>query len=198
MRHRKGGRKLGRTSSHRRAMLCNLVSSLLEHERITTTKPKAKEARKLAEKMITLAKKGSLHARRLALSKLNNNKKIVRKLFDILGPRYNERPGGYTRILNVNRSGMKAGSPNRLGDNAQLVIFELVDAVLVEKKKPEVFIPRDEEEATTAQAPAEDATPVAAATEEVKAEAPEEAPAEETQEEAPAEEAPEEEEEKKE
>ena len=186
MRHRKGGRKLGRTSSHRRAMLCNLVSSLLEHERIRTTKPKAKEARKLAEKMITLGKKGSLHARRIALSKLNGNKKLVKKLFDTLGPRYAERPGGYTRILNINRPGMKAGSPNRLGDNAQLVLFELVDAVLPEKKTPEVFIPREEDTQATATEAA--ATAVA---EEVKAEAPVETP-----EEAPAEAKPAEEEKK--
>ncbi len=124
MRHRKAGRKLGRTSAHRKAMLRNLVCSLFEHGRVQTTVPKAKEARRLAEKTITLAKKGKasqddavqLHYRRQALSKLNS-KATVRKLFDEIADRYETRPGGYTRI-------MKAGY--RLGDNASIAIFELV------------------------------------------------------------------------
>ncbi len=116
MRHRKAGRKLGRTTSHRKAMLRNMVTSLLEHERIVTTVPKAKETRRMAEKMITLGKRGDLHARRQALSYIKS-KSIVAKLFDELSGQYADRQGGYTRII---RTG------NRLGDAAPMAIVELV------------------------------------------------------------------------
>ena len=117
MRHRKAGRKLGRTASHRDAMLRNMVTSLLDQERIVTTVPKAKEARRVAEQMITLGKRGDLHARRQALSYIRS-KDVVAKLFDQLSSQYAERQGGYTRII---RTG------NRAGDAAPMAILELVD-----------------------------------------------------------------------
>jgi len=117
MRHRKAGRKLGRTSSHREAMLRNMVTSLLEQERIVTTVPKAKEARRVAEQMITLGKRGDLHARRQALSYIRS-KDVVAKLFDELSSQYADRQGGYTRII---RTG------NRAGDAAPMAILELVE-----------------------------------------------------------------------
>lgn len=117
MRHRKAGRRLGRTSSHRLAMIRNMVTSLFEHERIVTTTPKAKEARKVADKMMTLAKRGDLHARRQALSFMQNNS-VVAKLFDVLKNDYMDRNGGYTRII---RTG------NRIGDAAPMAILELVN-----------------------------------------------------------------------
>ena len=116
MRHRKAGRKLGRSPSHRKAMLRNMVTSLLEHERIVTTVPKAKETRRVAEKMITLGKRGDLHARRQALSYIRS-KDIVAKLFDDLSGQYADRQGGYTRII---RTG------TRYGDAAPMAIVELV------------------------------------------------------------------------
>nr|WP_320048432.1 50S ribosomal protein L17 [uncultured Desulfuromonas sp.] len=117
MRHNKSGRRLGRNSSHRAAMMRNLVTSLIDHERITTTDARAKEVRKIAEKMITLGKRGDLHARRQALSVIRE-KDVVAKLFDRLAPRFSERAGGYTRIIKVG---------NRLGDNAPVSIIEFVD-----------------------------------------------------------------------
>lgn len=117
MRHRKAGTRLGRNSSHRLAMIRNMVTSLFEHERIVTTTPKAKEARKIADKMMTLAKRGDLHARRQALSYMQNNS-VVAKLFDVLKNDYMDRNGGYTRII---RTG------NRLGDAAPMAILELVN-----------------------------------------------------------------------
>ncbi len=116
MKHRVAGRKLGRNPSHRKAMLRNIVTSLLEHERIVTTVPKAKEARRIAEKMITLGKRGDLHARRQALSYIRT-KEIVAKLFDELSEQYADRQGGYTRII---RTG------TRYGDAAPMAIVELV------------------------------------------------------------------------
>ena len=116
MRHRKAGRKLNRTASHRKAMLRNMVTSLLEHERIVTTVPKAKEARRVTEKMITLGKRGDLHARRQAMAYIRS-KGIVAKLFDELSSQYADRQGGYTRII---RTG------NRYGDAAPMAIVELV------------------------------------------------------------------------
>ena len=98
MRHLKAGRRLSRTTEHRQAMLRNLVTSLLEHERVETTRAKAKEVRQWAEQIITLAKRGDLHARRQSLS-LVRSKKVVAKLFGELRERYQERPGGYTRII---------------------------------------------------------------------------------------------------
>ena len=117
MRHRKTGRRLGRTSSHRDAMLRNMVTSLLDQERIVTTVPKAKEARRLAEQMITLGKRGDLHARRQATAYIRS-KSIVAKLFDQLSNQYADRQGGYTRII-------KTG--NRSGDAAPMAIIELVE-----------------------------------------------------------------------
>lgn len=116
MRHKKSGRKLGRTSSHREAMFRNMVTSLFEHERIVTTKEKAKELRPIAEKMITLAKKGDLHARRQALSYIRS-KDVVHKLFGEIKDQFAERNGGYTRIL---QTGV------RRGDCASMAIIELV------------------------------------------------------------------------
>lgn len=117
MRHRKSGRRLGRTSSHRDAMLRNMVTSLLDQERIVTTVPKAKEAKRVTEQMITLGKRGDLSARRQALSYIRS-KNIVAKLFDQLSPQYADRNGGYTRIV---RTG------TRLGDAAPMAILELVN-----------------------------------------------------------------------
>jgi len=116
MRHLKEGRKLNRTSSHRKALLRNLVTSLLECEKIETTDAKAKELRKVADKMITWGKRGDLHARRQALGVIND-KKIVQKLFNDIAPRFRERGGGYTRIVKSGR---------RRGDNAPLSIIELI------------------------------------------------------------------------
>ena len=117
MRHRKSGRKLNRTSSHRKAMFKNMSASLFEHELIRTTVPKAKELRKVAERLITLAKVDSVANRRLAFARLRS-KEIVNKLFTELGPRYVERPGGYLRIL---KCGLRAG------DKAPMAYVELVD-----------------------------------------------------------------------
>ena len=118
MRHRISGRKLNRTSSHRKAMFMNLAAALVKHEQIETTLPKAKELRGVVEKLVTLAKKGGLHARRQAYSKLGNDKVLVEKLFTVLGERYRQRSGGYLRVL-------KAGF--RFGDNAPMAIVEFVD-----------------------------------------------------------------------
>jgi len=116
MRHRKSGRKFSRTSAHRKAMFRNMTASLVEHELIKTTLPKAKELRRVAEPLITLSKNDSVANRRLAFSRLRSDAAVA-KLFDELGPRYNERPGGYLRIL-------KCGF--RAGDNAPMAFVELV------------------------------------------------------------------------
>ncbi len=125
MRHRVGGKKLRRNPAHRRALLRNLVTSLLDKERIITTLARAKAARPLAEKMITLAKKNTLHTRRQALGFIFK-KEVVKKLFDELGPRFAEREGGYTRII-------KLGP--REGDGAEMAILELVGTEFVKKEK---------------------------------------------------------------
>ncbi|MDG4550566.1 MAG: 50S ribosomal protein L17 [Candidatus Contendobacter sp.] len=117
MRHRNAGRKLNRTSSHRKAMLSNMAASLFTHELIRTTLPKAKELRRVAEPLITLSKKDSVARRRLAFARLRD-REVVTKLFNELGPRYQVRPGGYLRIL-------KCGF--RHGDNAPMAYVELVD-----------------------------------------------------------------------
>ena len=117
MRHAKAGKKLGRDSSHRKALYANLACSLIEHERIRTTEAKAKAVKPYAEKLITLARRGDLHARRQALSELRSQE-IVHKLFSEIGPRMAERPGGYARII-------KLGP--RQGDAADMVYLELVD-----------------------------------------------------------------------
>lgn len=117
MRHRKQSKRLGRTSSHRLAMVRNMVTSLLEHERIVTTTTKAKEVRKVVDQMITLAKRGDLHARRQALATIRDEK-IVAKLFGQLREEYMSRNGGYTRIIQTG---------NRIGDAASMAILELVN-----------------------------------------------------------------------
>lgn len=117
MRHRESGRKLNRNSSHRKAMFRNMAASLLDHELIKTTLPKAKELRRVAEPLITLAKQDNVANRRLAFNRLRD-REVVTKLFNELGPRYQARPGGYLRIL-------KCGFRN--GDNAPMAIVELVD-----------------------------------------------------------------------
>ena len=117
MRHGKAGRKLGRTSSHRKAMFSNMAASLIEHEQIVTTLPKAKELRPIVEKLVTLGKRGDLHARRQAISAVKDDA-AVKRLFETIAPRYASRNGGYLRI-------MKAGF--RHGDNAALAVIEFVD-----------------------------------------------------------------------
>ena len=117
MRHRHGYRKLNRTQSHRKAMFSNMAVSLITHEQIKTTLPKARELRRITDRMISLGKKGSLHSRRQAVSYLQSERAIA-KLFDTLASRYRDRPGGYTRV-------MKAGF--RYGDSAPMAIIELVD-----------------------------------------------------------------------
>ena len=117
MRHARGYRRLNRTHEHRKALFANMCGSLIEHEQIKTTLPKAKELRPIIEKLITLSKRGDMHARRLAASQLKQDKDVA-KLFAVLGPRYKERQGGYVRI-------MKAGF--RYGDMAPMAIIEFVD-----------------------------------------------------------------------
>lgn len=124
MRHNVSGRKLNRTPAHRKMLYRNLVTALFKHERIQTTVPKAKEARIVAEKLITFAKKGDLHSRRMAARKLNEPE-VLQKLFAEIGPRYAERPGGYTRIMRMGP---------RKGDAAEIAILELVDG----KARPKV------------------------------------------------------------
>ncbi len=125
MRHAHGYRKLGRTSTHRQAMMANMAASLIKHEQIKTTLPKAKALRPFVEKLVTLGKKGDLHARRVAISKVRDTA-MVGKLFEILGPRYGSRAGGYVRIL-------KAGF--RRGDSAPMAIIEFVDRDIEAKGK---------------------------------------------------------------
>jgi large subunit ribosomal protein L17 len=117
MRHGFRGRRFNRTTEHRKAMFANMSAALIKHEQIVTTLPKAKDLRPVVEKLITLAKRGDLNSRRLAMSQLRDAA-MVKKLFDILGPRYNARPGGYTRV-------MKAGF--RYGDNAPMAVIEFVE-----------------------------------------------------------------------
>lgn len=117
MRHGKVHRKLNRTAEHRKAMFANMCASLIKHEQIVTTLPKAKDLRPVVEKLVTLGKRGDLHARRQAIAQIKDVA-LVRKLFDVLGPRYKDRNGGYTRVL-------KAGF--RYGDNAAMAVIEFVD-----------------------------------------------------------------------
>ncbi|CUS48568.1 MAG: LSU ribosomal protein L17 RplQ [Idiomarinaceae bacterium HL-53] len=130
MRHRKSGRQLNRNSSHRKAMFSNMASSLVRHEVIKTTLPKAKELRRVIEPLITLAKQDSVANRRLAFAR-TRDKEVVGKLFNELGPRYSERPGGYTRIL-------KCGF--RTGDNAPMAFVELVDRPVNEEVAEEEVV----------------------------------------------------------
>jgi len=117
MKHRIAGRRLDRTTEHRTAMFKNMVTSLLRHERIETTTPKAKELKRIADKVITLAKKGSPHARRQAYRQVRDVE-VLNKLFETIGPRFAKRPGGYTRIVKIGR---------RAGDNAEVAMIELVE-----------------------------------------------------------------------
>jgi large subunit ribosomal protein L17 len=157
MRHNKAGRRLGRTTSHRVAMFRNMVTSFLNHEKITTTDAKAKELRSIAEKMITLGKKGDLHAMRQAASYIRD-KKVVTKLFTTIAPRYKERAGGYTRIIKLGL---------RPGDNASLSVIELVEEQLP-TQAPKKAAPK--KKALKPAAPKEAAKPdVAPSAEEVKA-----------------------------
>lgn len=124
MRHRRAGNHLARTSSHRTAMARNMATSLIEHERIVTTVPKAKNLRPFVEKLVTLSKKDSVHHRRLAFARLRD-KDAVSKLFDVLGPRFEARPGGYVRILKIAR--------RRLGDRAEQAVIEFVERTEAEE-----------------------------------------------------------------
>lgn len=128
MRHRIAGAKLGRTTTHRKAMEANMMCSLIEHERIITTITKAKALRPAIEKMITMAKQKDLHRYRRALSRLQS-KDAVAKLFDELGPRYANRPGGYTRVLRLGE--------HRIGDGGEKAIIELVDNKVLERRMAE-------------------------------------------------------------
>ena len=155
MRHRKSGRKLGRNTSHRKAMMRNMVTSFFDCEKITTTDARAKELRKMAEKLITMARRGDLHSRRLVMQVVRDGK-IVAKLFDTIAPRYADRPGGYTRIIKL---GLRAG------DNASLSMIELVEEELVAKpkkkkapaKKAAKKVEASVEEVAVEEAPAEEA-----------------------------------------
>ena len=140
MRHSKGYRRLNRTHEHRKALFANMAGSLIEHEQIKTTLPKAKELRPIVEKLITLAKRGDLHARRLAASQLKEDQYVI-KLFDVLGPRYTERKGGYTRVL---RAGF------RYGDMAPMAIIEFVDRDVAAKGAADKASVAEEESAEEA------------------------------------------------
>jgi large subunit ribosomal protein L17 len=161
MRHRVAGRRLGRTKEHRLAMRRNLVAALFQHETISTTIEKAKEVKPFAEKMITLAKKGTLPARRRAIALLGNRDiidyeegeavrkgTVIGKLFSELGPRYLDRPGGYTRIIRL--------SLKRLGDNGQLVLLQLVGADETSEKKTKKRSRKKVKEVVEAEQDAED------------------------------------------
>ncbi|HYV85543.1 MAG TPA: 50S ribosomal protein L17 [Patescibacteria group bacterium] len=153
MNHNVGLRKLGRTSSHRRALLRSLTTSLFRHERIKTTLPKAKELRPFAEKLITLARRDDLHARRQVAREVAD-RDVVKKLFTSLGPRFATRPGGYTRILHLGP---------RLGDGAQTALVELVGSEAIFKKRTEERRARRDKREATAKKRTEEAAPDAAA-----------------------------------
>ena len=140
MRHRQSGRKLNRTSSHRKSLFKNMAQALLKHEQIVTTLPKAKELKRVVEKLITLGKKGNLHSRRLAFNQIRD-KDMVSKLFDNLAKRYSDRKGGYTRVL-------KAGF--RYGDSAPMAVIELVDRDENAKGAGEINVPKKEAQEETA------------------------------------------------
>ncbi len=140
MRHRQSGRKLNRTSSHRKSLFKNMAQALLKHEQIVTTLPKAKELKRVVEKLITLGKKANLHSRRLAFNQIRD-KDMVSKLFDNLAKRYSDRKGGYTRVL-------KAGF--RYGDSAPMAVIELVDRDENAKGAGEINAPKQEVQEETA------------------------------------------------
>ena len=172
MRHQRTGKKLGRDSAHRRALYANLASNLIENERIKTTITKAKAVKPIAEQMITLGRRGDMHARRQAVAFLRS-KDIVHKLFDEIGPRYADRPGGYSRIVRIGP---------RQGDAAEMCYLELVDTPLVFKTKledveePEAAL-AEEVESDEPEAEADDAEPEAEAESAVEAPAADEAEA---------------------
>jgi len=159
MHHNYSGRRLGRKPDHRAHMMRNMVTSFFEHERITTTDTRAKELRKVVERMITLGKRGELHARRQALQ-LIRDEKVVAKLFEMIAPRYQERSGGYTRIIKLN---------NRQGDNAPMSVIELVEEEFTPKQKAAAPVVEESQPVTA---------PVETATEDVVTEVTEEAAAE--------------------
>ena len=140
MRHRQSGRKLNRTASHRKSLFKNMSQALLKHEQIVTTLPKAKELKRVVEKLITLGKKGNLHSRRLAFNQIRD-KDMVSKLFDSLAKRYSDRKGGYTRVL-------KAGF--RYGDSAPMAVIELVDRDENAKGAGEINAPKQDVQEETA------------------------------------------------
>jgi len=144
MRHANAHRKLGRRSDHRRAMFANMAASLIKHEQITTTLPKAKDLRPIVEKLVTLGKRGDLHARRQAVAQVRDLA-MVKKLFDVIGPRYKDRNGGYTRVL-------KAGY--RYGDSAPVAVIEFVDRDLEAKGKDSGPVQPKKVEETEAPPPA--------------------------------------------
>lgn len=150
MRHGNSGKRLGRNTSHRKAMMRNMVTSLFEHEKITTTDARAKELRPMAEKLITLAKRGDLHARRL-VTEVVRDRKTVAKLFERVAPRYAERPGGYTRIIKLG---------HRLGDNAALSMIALVEEAYAPKAKKKAPKPAPAKKAAPAPAVEEKAAPI--------------------------------------
>ena len=137
MYHGRAKRRFNRTAEHRKAMFANMAQALIKHEQIVTTLPKAKDLRPVVEKLVTLGKRGDLHARRQAIAQIKDVA-LVRKLFDVLGPRYKERNGGYTRVL-------KAGF--RYGDNAAMAVIEFVDRDVDAKGKDSGPVQMHEEEA---------------------------------------------------
>ncbi|MCP4327338.1 MAG: 50S ribosomal protein L17 [Alphaproteobacteria bacterium] len=143
MRHRKSGRKFSRSPSHRKAMFSNMAAALIKHEQITTTLHKAKDLRGVVDRLVTLGKRGDLHARRQALSELGGDRAITQKLFDALADRYKDRQGGYTRVL---RSGF------RYGDSAPMAVIELVDRDPDAKGQDSGPVIVDEEAETAAEA----------------------------------------------
>jgi large subunit ribosomal protein L17 len=161
MRHRKSGKRLGRNTSHRNAMMRNMVTSFFDCEKITTTDSRAKELRKMAEKLITLARRGDLHSRRLALQVVRDSKTVA-KLFETIAPRYTDRPGGYTRIIKLG---------HRAGDNASLSMIMLIDEELVakpkKKKAPAKVATKAAELAPAAANPVDEAPAKEASTEQV-------------------------------
>ncbi len=152
MRHAVDGRKFGRNTSHRKAMFKNMANSIIEHEQIVTTLQKGKEIRRVVDRLITLAKKGTPASRRLAFDRTRDNA-IVTKLFTELAPRYKGRPGGYTRVLKL--------SDRRWGDAAEMAVVQLIDAVIVDKKKKVKVAAAEGAEGAESAAPAAAADPFA-------------------------------------
>jgi large subunit ribosomal protein L17 len=154
MRHLKRTAKLGRTGTHRNRMLANMVCSLIKHRRITTTLAKAKAARSVVEKMVTLGKAGTLHARRLASARLHQDEEAVKTLFTVIAPTQKERRGGYTRIVHLGSSTWKYRA-FRQGDAAEMVILEFVDVPVPQEPAPEAKAPAADKKAEPAPKAAE-------------------------------------------